>query len=280
MGGISRGASSLVRPTPARKPGGGRVLDRGSGAAGVPEAQYEHSSHELQAGLHVEPAGKPGPRLQLSLVLRSGYLCESDSGHSSTTGKAMELRCARKYVDNIFPADAPLRQRWMRLAAGIGFADPRPLHCYYNGGLVGVPAEHAGFLEAWKSLIELAGASGCDLTSMMPGNREMPFHASDQDALEHRCHVFEVSAYHARPAGNGFYRRRSNHVSHRRAEALERLVFAASACRQSAVQRHEILLYAGDVSDSRVLSGRFQRKEVRLHDRGVDRALLQKALSN
>ncbi len=114
------------------------------------------------------------------------------------------IALCQEIVDNIFPADAPLRQRWMRLAAGIGFADPRPLHCYYNGGLVGVSAEHAGFLEAWKSLIELAGASGCDLTSMMPGNREMPFHASDQDALNIAAMYSKHPLTTLGPQGMGF----------------------------------------------------------------------------
>jgi hypothetical protein len=78
------------------------------------------------------------------------------------------------------------------------------LHCYYNGGLVGVPAEHAGFLEAWKSLIELAGDSGCDLTSMMPGNREMPFHASDQDALNIAAMYSKYPLTTLGPQGMGF----------------------------------------------------------------------------
>jgi hypothetical protein len=114
------------------------------------------------------------------------------------------IALCQEIVDNIFPADAPLRQRWMRLAAGIGFTDPQPLHCYYNGGLVGIPAEHAGFLEAWKNLIELAGASGCDLTRMMPGNREMPFHASDQDALNIAAMYSKYPLTTLGPQGMGF----------------------------------------------------------------------------
>ena len=110
----------------------------------------------------------------------------------------------QEIVDNILPANAPLRQRWMRLAASIGFADPQPVDCYYNGGLVGVATEHAGFLEAWKSLIELAGASGCDLTRMMPGNREMPFHASDQDALNIAAMYSKYPLTTLGPQGMGF----------------------------------------------------------------------------
>src|SRR5208337_4290618 len=37
-----------------------------------------------------------------------------------------------------------------RAAASIGFADLRPLHCCYNGGLPGVPREYSGFPEDGK----------------------------------------------------------------------------------------------------------------------------------
>jgi hypothetical protein len=89
----------------------------------------------------------------------------------------------QEIVDNIFPADAPLREQWMKLAAGIGFTDPRPVNHYYNAGMVGVPRAHAEFLEEWRRLIELAGSLGYDLKYLAHGSREMPFNISDQDAL-------------------------------------------------------------------------------------------------
>ena len=56
------------------------------------------------------------------------------------------IALCQEVVDNIFPADAPLRQQWVKLAAGIGLSDPRPINHYYNGGMVGVPSAHAEFL--------------------------------------------------------------------------------------------------------------------------------------
>ncbi len=93
------------------------------------------------------------------------------------------IALCQEVVDNIFPADAPLRQQWMKLAAGIGFADPRPVSNYYNAGMVGVPAAHAEFLEQWERLINLAASLGYDLKYLGYGSREMPFNIYDQDAL-------------------------------------------------------------------------------------------------
>ncbi|MDR3792620.1 MAG: hypothetical protein P4L03_04480 [Terracidiphilus sp.] len=93
------------------------------------------------------------------------------------------IALCQEITNNILPHDSPLRHQWMEIAGTIGLSDPRPLGYYYNGGLAGVPAQHADFLLLWKQIIELSADYGCNLYQMMPGTREMPFHASDQDAL-------------------------------------------------------------------------------------------------
>jgi len=93
------------------------------------------------------------------------------------------IALCQEVVENICPADAPLRQQWMRLAAGIGFVDPRPVNHYYNSGMVGVPRAHAEFLEEWKSVINLAASLGYDPRYIVHGSRETPFNMADQDAL-------------------------------------------------------------------------------------------------
>jgi hypothetical protein len=93
------------------------------------------------------------------------------------------IALCEEVVDNIFPADNPIRQQWIKLAAGIGLTDPRPVNRYYNGGMVGIPSAHAEFLDKWKRLINLAGSLGYDLRNFAHGSREMPFNMSDQDAL-------------------------------------------------------------------------------------------------
>jgi hypothetical protein len=114
------------------------------------------------------------------------------------------IALCQEIVDNLLPADAPLRQRWRNLAAGIGFLNPQPLHHYFNGGMVGVPAAHADFLEAWKNLIELAAATGVDLSGPPPGTRESPFYGRDQDALNIAAMYSKHPLSTLGPQGMGF----------------------------------------------------------------------------
>ena len=110
----------------------------------------------------------------------------------------------QEVVDNIFPADAPLRQQWMKLAAGIGFADPRPVNTYYNGGMVGVPAAHGEFLQEWERVINLAASLGHDLKYMDSGSRELPFNIYDQDALNIAIMYTKSPLTTLGPQGMGF----------------------------------------------------------------------------
>jgi len=93
------------------------------------------------------------------------------------------IALCQEIVNNILPEDSPLRQQWMEIVSGIGLSKPRPLNHYFNGGMVGLSAERVSFLHLWKRLLEHAGATGCNLNGFMQGTREMPFLASDQDAL-------------------------------------------------------------------------------------------------
>jgi len=107
-------------------------------------------------------------------------------------------------VDNIFPADNPLRRQWEEYASRIGFAEPRPIDVYFNGGLVGVSAACAAFLESWKSLIAMVATTGYDLKHLNVGNREQPFHVSDQDALNIAAMYSKFPLTTLGPQGMGF----------------------------------------------------------------------------
>lgn len=114
------------------------------------------------------------------------------------------IALCQEAVDNIFPVDNPIRQRWMQLAAGIGLTDPRAVNCYYNAGMVGIPSEDAEFLEIWKRFIHLAGSLGCDLRNFTHGSREMPFNMSDQDALNMAIMYAKSPLTTLGPQGMGF----------------------------------------------------------------------------
>ena len=95
------------------------------------------------------------------------------------------IALCQEIVNNILPADSPLRHKWMRAAESIGFKNPRPLNYYFSGGMVGVAAAHRSFLDVWRRVLELANEEGCDLKAfrVKGAQRDVPFMASDQDAL-------------------------------------------------------------------------------------------------
>jgi len=110
----------------------------------------------------------------------------------------------QEIVDNSIPENSPLRHGWMEVGAAIGLKNPRLLNHYYNGGLVGVAAAHAGFLETWRRIIEYAQESGCDLTAMVVGDRSLPLHIIDQDALNIAAMYSEFPLSTLGPQGMGF----------------------------------------------------------------------------
>ena len=95
------------------------------------------------------------------------------------------IALCQEIVNNVLPADSPLRHQWMRTAASIGLSHPRPLNHYFNAGMVGIPAVHTSFLDIWLRILERAELEGCDqaIIRVKGRGREMPFLASDQDAL-------------------------------------------------------------------------------------------------
>jgi len=114
------------------------------------------------------------------------------------------IALCQEIVDNNLPQDAPLRHEWAEIGSSIGLGNPRALNHYYNGGMVGLAATQARFLEVWRQLIERAAELGCDLQTFMPENREMPFHASDQDALNIAAMYSEFPLSTLGPQGMGF----------------------------------------------------------------------------
>lgn len=93
------------------------------------------------------------------------------------------IALCQEIVNNVLPEDSPVRRKWMQIAAGIGFSNPRALQYYFSGGMVGVSAAHKTFLHTWRRFIEQAEVEGCDPREFMSGNRERAFFSADQDAL-------------------------------------------------------------------------------------------------
>jgi len=110
----------------------------------------------------------------------------------------------QEIVNNSIPFNSPLRHQWIEIASSVGLSEPQELSHYYNGGMIGIAAARVDFLEVWKRLIERAGEIGCDLKGFMPGNREMPFHASDQDALNIAAMYSKFPLSTLGPQGMGF----------------------------------------------------------------------------
>jgi hypothetical protein len=103
------------------------------------------------------------------------------------------------------PATDPLRLQWMDIGNKIGLGQPRPLSYYFNGGMVGVSVEHESFLRLWARLIEYAGTTECDLKRFQQdASRELPFAASDQDALNMAAMYSEHPLTVAGPEAMGF----------------------------------------------------------------------------
>jgi hypothetical protein len=114
------------------------------------------------------------------------------------------IALCQEIVNNNLPENSPLRHQWSQIASTIGLSNPRALNHYLNGGMVGVAAAHAGFLEVWKRLIQRAAEMGYDLKAFMPGVRELPFHATDQDALNIAAMYSQFPLSILGPQGMGF----------------------------------------------------------------------------
>jgi hypothetical protein len=79
--------------------------------------------------------------------------------------------------------NSPMRGHWKQFAREIGLGQSRPLNQHFNSGLLCVARDQISFLELWSRILTEIGLHGYDLCSFMPGSRELPFYAIDQDAL-------------------------------------------------------------------------------------------------
>ena len=106
----------------------------------------------------------------------------------------------------------------------------------------------------------------------------MPFHASDQDALNIAAmySVFPLSTLG--PQGMGFVPRRCEDVSHGWPEAVARLVSIESACRKSAIERNEVLLDAGFFADTGIFSAVISGEADGMFSSRIDRARVFEAV--
>ena len=102
------------------------------------------------------------------------------------------------------PVNNLLRLQWAEIAESMGLGEPNPIAQHFNGGMVGVPAEFASFLDLWKRVLDRAAAMGYDLTGMLPFTREMPLHATDQDALNMAALYTEYPLATLGPEAMGF----------------------------------------------------------------------------
>ena len=76
-----------------------------------------------------------------------------------------------------------LRMQWSEIGRAMRLGEPRALSQYFSGGMVGVSRADVNFLELWKSILDQAQSMGYDLRVFKPGTPDMPFNATDQDAL-------------------------------------------------------------------------------------------------
>lgn len=81
------------------------------------------------------------------------------------------------------PENNLLRKQWTEIASKMGLHNPHPITQHFNGGMVGVPVSCRSFLDLWKRIMDGTAALGYDLKRMLATTREMPLHATDQDAL-------------------------------------------------------------------------------------------------
>ena len=110
----------------------------------------------------------------------------------------------QEIVMNAFPESSPLRHKWMEVAAGIGLDRPRALNHYFNGGMVGLSAAHASFLDLWNRFIQLGEAAGGDIQQIQSGTRENTFCIPDQDALNMAAMYTEHPLSEMGPEAMGF----------------------------------------------------------------------------
>ena len=131
--------------------------------------------------------------------------------------------------------NSPIRMQWMDVGAAMGLAGPRLLSQYFSGGMVGVGAAHAAFLELWKRILEQAAAMGYDLYDIQAWNARYAFQCNRSGRVEHGSDVYQLSLDHHGSGSHGLYPFRIYNVPCCGREALERIAAAPGRKRRSTI---------------------------------------------
>lgn len=100
--------------------------------------------------------------------------------------------------------NSPLRCHWKQIGMEMGLGMPRPVRGYFNGGMVGISAAHSSFLNLWKRILDQAVLVSYNLEVFKPGTPDMPFNATDQDALNMAVMYTEYPLSTMGPEAMGF----------------------------------------------------------------------------
>lgn len=118
--------------------------------------------------------------------------------------QANGIALCEEIVNYNLSENSPLRWQWTMFGSDMGLGNPRPVRGYFNGGMVGVSAEHTSFLQLWKNILDRAVAGNYDLEVFKPGTPDMPFNATDQDALNMAVMYTEFPLTTMGPEAMGF----------------------------------------------------------------------------
>jgi len=105
------------------------------------------------------------------------------------------------------PPDHIYRREWRALCARAGLSCRDDVGGYVNGGFLGVPREHAAFLEAWQRLHERRLEEGAEMRLLVAEKAMPEYRRMDQDLLnaarmasEAPFHVLGVEAMGSFPS--------------------------------------------------------------------------------
>lgn len=93
------------------------------------------------------------------------------------------IAICQEATNNILPANDPLCMEWIEIGLREGLGQPKPLHYYFNSGMVGIAHGRESYLRNWKHMIDLGVEMGASYQCIGTGTREFPLHILDQDAM-------------------------------------------------------------------------------------------------
>lgn len=79
--------------------------------------------------------------------------------------------------------NSPIRAQWAKIGSEMGLGSPRPVRGYFNGGMIGISTAHMDLLHLWRRILDQTVSGSYDLQAFKPGTPDLPFNATDQDAL-------------------------------------------------------------------------------------------------